>query len=669
MSGVGLRCVAKGGIGELGSDDVDPALAVNGVSRTYGVFVSYSRGDREKALRVIAALEDAGFSVWWDGLLEGGERFAATTKAALDGAKAVVVLWSKTSVSSHWVHDEATRGRDSGRLVPLSIDGTEPPLGFGQFQSIDVSHGLKDPASPAMTAMVRAVGALHDRPPLARVPAASPRPLAPFSRRGLLVGGTAAALAGTGLAIWKGGLFGNVGKPGSIVVLPFANLSGDPEQAYFSDGLTTEIRLELSRNALLQVVGQTSSNQFRDHNEDAKSIAEALRVAFLLEGNVQKAGDSVKIATDLTDGRTGLSVWAKSFERPMTDVFAVQKEIAEAVASALSVAMDKSASQEDLAETGGTKSVAAFDAFLRGRDIFDLHIGDDSYHRALAKFDEAIGIDPDYAAARAARSRTLGVIGNQTDDERERKTLYEDSVREAERAIAIAPKFAAGFNALGYALFYGRLDVRGAAKPFEQAYALAKSDVEVFTRYAVYSARTGRFAQAEAAIQRAVALDPLSASVFKSYGNIQYAAGRYEQAIAFARKALELNPERATLRGDIGNAHLMLGQLDEAKSEFEAEPSELISLPGLAIVAARKGDDAEVRRLFDATVELHGDNGLYQQAQILAQWGRVDEALAKLERARAVTDSGLVYLLNDPFLEPLRGMAGYQNLLRQLRFV
>ena len=658
-----------GALGGLEDEATGAASEAEDRRMTYGVFVSYSREDREQALPIIDALEQAGFSVWWDGLLEGGERFAETTASALDGAKAVVVLWSKTSVGSHWVHDEATRGRENRRLVPLSIDGSEPPLGFGQFQCIDVSKGMRDPASPEMQAVVRAVGALHDNAPIAPAPPAPAKASSPISRRGLLIGGAAVVAVGGGLAAWQAGMFEGGSSPGSIAVLPFANLSGDPEQTYFSDGLTSEIRSELSRNPLLQVVGQTSSNQFRERSEDAQNIAGALGVSFLLEGNVQKSGDMVKIATELTDGQTGLSAWSETFERPLTDVFAVQAEIATAVASALSVAMEADASSQDIAETGGTTSVAAFDAYLRGRDLFELHIDDDSYQQALAKFDEAIGIDPDYAAARALRSRTLGVIGNQTNNTRERKSLYDESVAEAQRAIAIAPKFAPGFNALGYALFYGRLDVRGAAKPFEQAYALAKSDVDVFSRYAVYSARTGRFSQAETAIQRAVALDPLNATVFKSSGNIKYAAGRYEEAIEFGRKALELNPDRSTVHGDIGNACLMLGRLDQAKTEFEAESNDLIGLPGLAIVAARQGDAAEVQRVFDAVVETHGDNGLYQQAQILSQWGKSDEALATLERARSATDSGLVYLLNDPFLEPLHGTEEYRNLLGELGFV
>jgi hypothetical protein len=128
------------------------------------VFLSYSRADRKGALAIVRVLEAAGYGVWWDGLLEGGERFSRTTEAALAGARAVVVLWSKTSAGSHWVHDEATRGRESGRLVPLSLDGSLPPLGFGQFQSIDVSHALGKPGSEPMRKLLRAVAALHEGP-------------------------------------------------------------------------------------------------------------------------------------------------------------------------------------------------------------------------------------------------------------------------------------------------------------------------------------------------------------------------------------------------------------------------------------------------------------------------------------------------------------------------
>ncbi|MGB5485353.1 TIR domain-containing protein, partial [Parasphingorhabdus sp.] len=568
-------------------DNAEGNASTNGSANAHTVFLSYSRVDKKKAVSIVNALEQAGFSVWWDGLLEGGERFLNSTEEALANAKAVVVLWSKTSIGSHWVHDEATRGRDSGRLVPLSIDGSDPPLGFGQFQCLDVSRSSKKPASPGMQNMLRAVAALHDNRELSEPQKASGAAL--LTRRNALLGGAAVIAAGSGYAIWKNGVFSSDSTSSSIAVLPFANLSGDPDQNYFSDGLTSEIRLELSRNALLQVVGQTSSNQFRDHDSDAQSIADELGVSFLLEGNVQKAGDTVKIATDLLDGGTGISKWSQTFERPLTDVFALQSEIAIAVATALSAAIDSGSRNQNQVQAGGTESVAAFDSYLRGRDLFELHIDDESYRKALAKFDEAIAIDPKYAAARAFRSRTLAVLGNQTTQTEQRKSLYNEAVQEAQLAVEIAAKFAPGFSALGHALFYGRLDVKGAREPYDKAYSLAKSDVDVFSRYAIYCARIGRFAEADAAIQRALALDPLNPSIFKSAGNIKYAEKRYDEAIELGRKALKLNPERSTVHGDIGNAYLMLGELEKARAEFEVEPNSLIGLPGRAVLVGKRG--------------------------------------------------------------------------------
>ena len=158
-----------------------------GNSPAHTIFLSYSRVDQKNALLIVRLLEDAGYGVWWDGLLEGGERFSRTTEMALEQARAVVVLWSRTSTDSHWVHDEATRGRETGRLVPLSLDGSLPPLGFGQFQAIDVSHALGKPDSEPMRALVRAVAALHDGPPPAPAAARSPTSGADPARRRLLV--------------------------------------------------------------------------------------------------------------------------------------------------------------------------------------------------------------------------------------------------------------------------------------------------------------------------------------------------------------------------------------------------------------------------------------------------------------------------------------------------
>ncbi|GAB5488965.1 MAG: hypothetical protein Pars2KO_25350 [Parasphingorhabdus sp.] len=650
---------------DMGKSAANQNLSKDAEEAGYTVFLSYSREDQKDALLVFNALEKAGYSVWWDGLLEGGERFAHTTKTALDGALAVVVLWSKTSVESHWVHDEATRGRDNGRLVPLSLDGIDPPLGFGQFQCIDISSAKSNPGSVAMQKMQRAVAALHQRDELPAVQISSSLPI---KRRNLLVGGSMVAATIGGIAIWKTEIFADKPAPSSIAVLPFVNLSGDPEQAYFSDGLASEIRTVLSQNKLLQIVGQASSNAFRDHQIDAQSIADKLDVSFLLDGNVQKTGDVVKITADLTDGATGLSKWRKAFERPLVDIFSLQSEIASAVASALSVAMDAESNQGGDKQIGGTKSVTAFDAYLRGKELFESHVDEASERAALKSFDDAINIDPDYAAARAARSRALTVIANQYANSDERIRLYDEAIAEAENATQLAPDFAPGHSALGYAHFYGRLDVRGAKEPYARAYALAQSNVDVFSRYAIYQARTGEFASANIAIERASKLDPLNASMFKSAGVIKFAEKKYQEAIQLGLQTLEINPQRNSVHGDIGNAYLMLGDIENAKKAFNDEPNNLIALPGLAVIANREGLKSAADEHFDNLVREYGDNGLYQQVQVLAQWGELDGALEKLELARHVRDSGLVYLLNDPYLDPLREKARFKEMLTDLGF-
>lgn len=631
------------------------------------VFVSYSHADRPNALPIIKALEDAGFSVWWDGLIKGGVHAAKETADVLERARAVVVLWSKNSATSHWVQDEATRGRDRGCLVPISIDGHEPPLGFGQFQFIDVSGKKNAPGSPEMQKMLHAVSALHGDFILPAQTSTQKPPL--VTRRNLIIGGSTVVLAGGAIATWASGIFDGGTQTSSMAVLPFVNLSGDPAQTYFSDGLASEIRSELSRNPLLQIVGQTSSNSFRDKQDDAKVIAEKLGVSFLLDGNVQKANGQLKIAADLIDGSTGLSKWAETFERPIADIFAVQAEIAAAVASAMSVAMSNNIQVDKSRQSGGTEDIAAFDAYLRGRDLFELHIDEASERAALAKFDEAIRSDPDYAAPRAARARALAVIANQYVSSSERFRLYDEAIAEAKRATEIAPEFAAGFSALGYALFYGRLDVKGARTPYDKAYSLAKSDVDVFSRYAIYSARTGRFAEADLAIERASALDPLNPSMFKSAGNIKYAAKQYDEAIQFGRRALKLNPERSTVHGDIGNSYLMLGQLDNARREYGLESNSMMTFTGKAILNHRQGRKAQAEQNLDDLVSDHGDNGLYQQAQVLAQWGETGQAFTALAQAQELRDSGLIYLLHDPFLDPIRSDPRFDDLLLKLGFL
>lgn len=647
----------------------DADVADNG-SKPSGstIFLSYARADQKRALPVIKILEAAGYSVWWDGLLEPGERFSRTTEDALERARAVIVLWSKTSTASHWVHDEATRGRDRKCLVPVSIDGSEAPLGFRQFQVIDISKAKPTALAPAYQAVLRAVAALHDRP--YETPASASFAAPAISRR-VAIGGGAAVLAAGGAAAWLTGLIGGGSVSAtSVAVLPFANLSGDPEQVYFSDGLAAEIRSQLARNELLQVAAQASSNMFRERADDARTISRKLRVAYYLDGNVRRAGDVVKVSAELINGKTGTAEWEESFERPIANIFAVQSEIAMHVASALSVEIDPDrAKNADAKQLGGTKSVVAFDAYLRGKDLYDAGVDEASDRQALAKFDEAIAADGEYAAAHAARSRALSVIANIYAKGDERRNLFDAAVVTGRRAVALAPEFAEAHSALGFAIAFGQLNMKAARGPYERSYALGRGDADVLSRYAVFRSRFGEYGPANQAILQSSALDPLNARTFRSIGDINYGAGRYDEAVAGYEKALSLNPKLGGARAAIGFARLMQGRLAEAQTAFASDADTERQLIGTALIEHRRGNIDAAGRAFAELRMGSGDKLLYQYAQIHAQQGDLDTAISELQQARAKNDSGLVMMYNDPLLAPLRKRPEFSSLLKSLGFV
>jgi TolB-like protein/Flp pilus assembly protein TadD len=643
------------------------------------VFLSYCRSDQAEAARLAAALTDAGLDVWWDHLIEGGAAYAKRIESALESADAVVVLWSARSIESDWVLDEAARGRELRKLVPASLDGTSSPLGFRQYQTVDLTRwrGGGDPAS--VDALARAVSALAASVDGVRGPAraawtgddrAATPPAANRVRRQLLVGAISAVpLAGAGLIAWRhvaGGAGATAGN--SVAVLPFDNLSGDAEQAYFSKGLSEEVRSTLARNLALQVMAKSSSSRFEDGDYDATEIARELGVAYLLDGSVRRQGDVVRVVADLVDGGSGLSRWSQNFERQLTDVFAVQSEIAYAVADALSafVGGDRG-DRESLAAVGGTTNAAALDAYLRGRALYDLSTGEDTDRAALRLLELALENDPAFASAHAARARALTAIANEHGAVDELASLYGAAVAAAERAIALAPMLAEAHSTLGFTLFQGRLDARAARAPFERSVQLGAGEATVLARFAQYAARCGRHDDAARALAPALVRDPLNPLIHRAAGGIAYAARRFEDSLAPLRKALSMNPNLSHAHAAIGDALLNLGDVAGALDAYGKERNGDMRRTGLAIAHHRAGDAAAAAQAL-GELRATGDRVLYQQAQVAAQQGRTGEALGALERARQLGDSGLIYSRNDPFLDPLREEPRFAALLDGLGF-
>jgi TolB-like protein/Tfp pilus assembly protein PilF len=635
------------------------------------VFISYARVDRPRLEPLGDALTAHGYAVWWDVNIPGGATFAREIETALREADAVVVAWSRDSVSSDWVRDEAALGRDLHRLAPIVLDDSLPPLGFGQYQVVDFSKWDGKPDAREVGRLIHAIDRLCDQAGsvAAMTETSSPRTRrARPSRRAILIAVAVAvpvAVGGAWLA-WRGVGSAPEAPPHSIAVLPFANLSGDPSQVYFSDGLAEELRGALARVGSLQVAARASSNAFRNAHQDISAIARKLGVAFVLDGSVQRSGDVVRVSVQLTDAATRFERWSQTYDRPMRDVFAIQSEIANLVADALEVKVLGPSTHG--ASLGGTTNPAAFDHFLRGRHIYDLSGDEATFRQALAEFDAAVAADPAYAAAQAARARALIAIGNQFAAGQAMRALYTKGLRAAEKAVLLAPDLAASQSSLGFARFTGALDVRGATAPYERSWSLGQGDADILSGFGAFATSAGKFDQAMTALTHATVLDPLNPRVDITLGACLYGARRYDEAILKTRAALALNPTAGFAHYAIGNCLVLQGKAAEARAEYLAEPLEVNRLAGVAIAAKALGDEASSQAALAKLTAL-GDNALYQRAEVQSRFGKLDAALDTLEQAYAAGDSGLTYLRNDPMLDSLRQQPRFTRLLDRIGFV
>lgn len=656
--------------------DAEPGQIDRSELRRPLAFLSYSRTDLDHARPVIGLLEAAGLDVWWDGRLEGGENYLQTTEAALEGADCVVVLWSQTSVGSHWVRDEAQRGRERGCLVPLSIDGTMAPLGFRQFQILDITGWSGDPASPEAERIMGAVKARMDQAERSLAPVAGPKAFqggpaktSGLSRRALITGGAGLAIGTSLIGVWQAGLLSPAGDArASMVVLRFADLTGNQNGAWFPDGLSNELRSVLARNPRLRVSAPTSSGVVE--SEDDFAIGRKLGVDYILRGSVQRDAARIRVSAELVQIEGAVVQWAQSFDRQLEDVFAVQSEIAETVALSLvaQIASREEARQSISAQkgVGGTQNLAAYEAFLRGNALYDVSSGEESDRAALEQFEAAIALDPDYAAAHAMHATVLAAIANAASGAEEARRLYAASIADARRAIALAPRLAKAQLALGFALNNGELRRKQAYPYYERAQQLAPGDADTVRSAATFYAYGAEQQRAIGMIGSVLTLDPLNARAWSSAGFIHLLARDYRATIEKMERALVLNSNLASAYYAMGTARLMLGEVKAAQTAFQSERIPLFRLTGLAIVKARLGDQAAADTSLGEMVEAYGDASLYQQAQVHSQWGSRDTALTLLERAYAVRDPGMLLAPNDPLLDPVRNNARLAKLLSAL---
>ena len=623
------------------------------------IFFSYASVDRERVAPIVHALTEAGHTVWWDRHIAGGAAYAREIEAALEACQVVIVAWSKGSLGSDWVRDEAAFGRDRKRLLPVRLDAVEPPLGFRQYQTLDLTAFNKDPGNPAHHALLKALGAEGTHlpgPGTARARFAA-------SRRGILAGvGGLAAVAGAG-AWWTLGR-GSAAPPHSIAVLPFANLSGDLAQDYFSDGLSEELINALARIKLLQVVARTSAFKFKGSKADSGEIGAKLGVAHLLDGSVRRGDGRVRVSAQLVDARSGFEKWSQTFDRDLKDILAVQSEIAQAVAEAMKVHL-LGADVESF-KAGGAGNAEAFDAYLKGRRLFDAGGDEAAYRAALSQFDSAIGLDPSYAAAHSGRARVLMKIGDQYTGPSQVRATYDAALASARRAVELAPTLPEAQATLGGLLTNALLDFKSARQAYTSAMAIGSGDADILVRVGWFNCLIGNFQTGLPAVRRATVLDPLNPRAHRALGLVLIYAHQYRDAIEAMKKALSLNPNVEGAHGAIGDALLLSGDVDRARTSYMREPLMSLRLAGLAIVARRLNQAADATKALDDLRSLSGLVTDYQQAQVYAQWGEARLAVTALEKARKSGDSGVTLMKADPLLDPVKTDPDFLKLMTDL---
>jgi len=550
--------------------------------------------------------------VWWDPEIDAGQQFDDQIEAELKAAKAVLVVWTPTSVTSRWVRGEAREAADRGTLVPVRFDGVSLPMDVRAIHTTELDGWGEDAQSAQFRALLRSLTAMIARRGGAHASPAT-RP-------------TSATVAGSPTAARIG-----------ICVLPFANMSGDPEQEYFSDGISEDIITDLSKVSALVVASRNSAFMYKGVKVDVAKVARELNVSHVLEGSVRKAGGRVRITAQLVHGASNDSVWAERYDRDLNDIFALQDEISQAIVKALKLKLLPE--EKQAIERRGTDNVEAYNLYLMARQT---HItGNSSDDRAASAIirlcSRATEIDPNYARAWAlmalGQTQLRDLRGGQADD----------GLAAADRALALDPNLA-------------------------EAHAIK----------AAILAESGRYDEGEAEITIALRLDPESYEVNRSAGYFSFRRQQLEDAVRHFEKAMALVDTDVnsacmllTCYTALGNsqgtrraAQLAL-ERSEAALAHDANNGTVTGYSAYALAALGESGRAKQRMARALLIDPDNLNMRYNFACALSVHLReTDPALDMLEPVLArFAGSFLHHAKVDPDLNPLREAPRFKAML------
>jgi serine/threonine-protein kinase len=517
---------------------------------------------------------------------------------------------------------------------------------------------------PRYEALLAALGSrFRIKSKRARAASAEPKGV---DRRALIAGGSAAALAIAGGGAWFA-LRPGAAASRSIAVLPFENLSGDPNQAYFSDGIAEELRSDLSRIPGLKVVARTSSEAVR--NVDAVTAAAKLHVSDILTGSVRRSAQMLRISAQLIDGKDGTERWSDVYDRPLGDALQIQSDIASRVADALSLRIGSL--PDDYRARGGTDNPQAQDLLLRSKAASRTADTEQAMRDALGLIDAALALDPKYGDAITAKSGMLARLGSTfAHGQEDWAALSRQSEQEAVRGVSVAPKSSAARVALGL-IYFSTFRFGPALEQFKSVLASGDASALELSSIAWCVGQLRRFDQALSLSDQAVSLDPLNPQVHLGKANILDWMRRLPEAEKSVSEAIRLAPGLMEARGFYVYLLFEQGRFAEAKRATAAIASSTAaqSLLIQSAIAQRLGEESRAKGFADQI--LHSTNVSavhYQLAEMYAAEGQPDEAIAQLEAAWAARDPGLLAVQVDFLLDPIRNDPRFRAIVKRMNF-